>query len=44
LLKPLNSGGSLLGQFRSLQLKLIDQSLQFGGPGAGEAFRSNCRL
>lgn len=44
MLKSLNSGGSLPVQFRSLQLKLIDQSLQFGSPGACDAFGSNRRF
>ena len=44
MLKSLNSDGSLPGQFRSLQLKLIDQTLQFRGPGACDAFGSNRRF
>lgn len=37
MLKSLNSGGSLPGQFRNLQLKLIDQALQLRGLGPGDA-------
>ncbi len=33
MLKSLNSGGSLPGQFRNLQLTLIDKALQLRGLG-----------